>query len=267
MKDNFCEMINDIPIYELYNKSTALSKENINTFSLYINKYMEMQQGKKNINRFYKFIYNKRVPLINVNINKIQIKSIIKCLKDRTSCRNFSTDRVTFEEVSMILKYSCGVNRIDNNENFYTYPISGGIDSLNYVVVINNVENVDNGVYLYDTIDNELILLFENFELEEYEKITGSYYFANKSCFSIHILGDTSKKCQKYQDRGYRFLLIEVGHVAQNMCLLSEGIGVSTLVSGGFLDYDFLEFIKMKIGYLEFFNNNILIYEIFFGKS
>ncbi len=40
----------------------------------------------------------------------------------------------------------------------------------------------------------------------------------------------------KYQDRGYRFTLIEAGHVAQNMKLTATALGFSSVNLGGFFD-------------------------------
>jgi SagB-type dehydrogenase family enzyme len=48
----------------------------------------------------------------------------------------------------------------------------------------------------------------------------------------------------KYGSRGFRYLLIEAGHVVQNMIISSIAEDLSTLTLGGFYDnhlYDFLD--------------------------
>ena len=40
----------------------------------------------------------------------------------------------------------------------------------------------------------------------------------------------------KYGPRGYRYILIEAGHAAQNLCLLSAERNLATLCVGGFVD-------------------------------
>jgi nitroreductase len=40
----------------------------------------------------------------------------------------------------------------------------------------------------------------------------------------------------KYSERGYRFLLLEAGHLMQNLCLLSASLGLATLPLGGCLE-------------------------------
>jgi SagB-type dehydrogenase family enzyme len=41
---------------------------------------------------------------------------------------------------------------------------------------------------------------------------------------------------RKYGDRGYRYLLLEAGHVAQNVVLTANALGLATCCGGGFLD-------------------------------
>ena len=40
----------------------------------------------------------------------------------------------------------------------------------------------------------------------------------------------------KYGERGYRFLLLEAGHIAQNLLLAAEADGMGGVAIGGFLD-------------------------------
>jgi len=40
----------------------------------------------------------------------------------------------------------------------------------------------------------------------------------------------------KYQDRGYRYVLLEAGHAAQNIYLVSAGLKLSCCAIGGFTD-------------------------------
>ena len=40
----------------------------------------------------------------------------------------------------------------------------------------------------------------------------------------------------KYGDRGYRFILLEAGHVAQNINLVSNALGLGSVNIGGYFD-------------------------------
>jgi SagB-type dehydrogenase family enzyme len=47
----------------------------------------------------------------------------------------------------------------------------------------------------------------------------------------------------KYALRGYQFTLIEAGHVAQNLLLAAEALGVNAFANGGFWDRRVDEFV------------------------
>ena len=50
------------------------------------------------------------------------------------------------------------------------------------------------------------------------------------------VTGVGSRLFHRYGDRGYRYLLIEAGHVGQNLALLATATGVGSLSLGGFYD-------------------------------
>jgi SagB-type dehydrogenase family enzyme len=47
----------------------------------------------------------------------------------------------------------------------------------------------------------------------------------------------------KYGLRGYRFVLLEAGHVVQNACLMAAALRLSALPLGGFYDRSFDELV------------------------
>jgi SagB-type dehydrogenase family enzyme len=49
----------------------------------------------------------------------------------------------------------------------------------------------------------------------------------------------------KYGNRGYRFVLLEAGHVAQNLNLATTALGLSCCNIGGFFDRDVDRFLGL----------------------
>jgi SagB-type dehydrogenase family enzyme len=56
---------------------------------------------------------------------------------------------------------------------------------------------------------------------------------ANVVFFLAAVFQRTQKK---YGPRGYRYVLLEAGHVAQNICLLAVEQGLGSLCMGGYAD-------------------------------
>lgn len=67
-------------------------------------------------------------------------------------------------------------------------------------------------------------------------KIVGGEKWICDASFLIIITGIPDRSRIKYGERGYRYMLIEVGHLAQNICLLSDSFGLGTCPVGGFIE-------------------------------
>jgi hypothetical protein len=50
------------------------------------------------------------------------------------------------------------------------------------------------------------------------------------------LVGDAGRAARKYGERAVRFLLQEAGHLMQNLCLLSTGLGLATVPLGGYFE-------------------------------
>jgi SagB-type dehydrogenase family enzyme len=50
------------------------------------------------------------------------------------------------------------------------------------------------------------------------------------------LVGDGARVAAKYGERGLRFLLLEAGHLMQNLCLLSTSLGLATVPLGGYFE-------------------------------
>jgi SagB-type dehydrogenase family enzyme len=50
------------------------------------------------------------------------------------------------------------------------------------------------------------------------------------------VVGDSVRVTEKYGPRGLRFLLLEAGHLLQNLCLMSTSLGLATVPLGGFFE-------------------------------
>ena len=60
--------------------------------------------------------------------------------------------------------------------------------------------------------------------------------FISNANLVIFVAAQFQRTLAKYGPRGYRYVLLEAGHVAQNLCLLAEERGLTTLCIGGFRD-------------------------------
>ena len=63
-----------------------------------------------------------------------------------------------------------------------------------------------------------------------------TYPFIRDANLIVAIAAVFNRTQKKYGPRGYRYILIESGHVGQNVCLRASELGLATLCMGGFVD-------------------------------
>lgn len=173
--------------------------------------------------------------------------------------REFVEKPVELGELDYILRHSMGIIQENSRDKKYPYPMAGGIQCVKALICINYVKKVMAGLYLYNEEENKLEYIVP-FDSEDYDLLTGSVDLAKQSAFSIHLIGYTNNICYKYQDRGYRFLLLECGHIVQNIYLCVESLGMGCVASGG--SYDQLDYLPLKKVFTE---EAIHLYEVFIG--
>lgn len=141
----------------------------------------------------------------------------------------------------------------------YFYPTAGGLNSIHVFIVVNNIEDIPNAMYLYDPFENVLREVSKFNAYNEYINISGSWELSLHSYFSIHLVADLQFSVSKYGDRAYRFSNIEVGHCMQNLYLVSTANNLDVVASGGFLDGEFFSYFSIEE------NDLFLLYEGFVG--
>jgi SagB-type dehydrogenase family enzyme len=82
----------------------------------------------------------------------------------------------------------------------------------------------------------------ENVRPGLFEAELGRAFFYNEVFQQISavviITGIQKRSALKYGERSYRFLLLEAGHVGQNLCLSACALDLGGVVLGGFMDDD-----------------------------
>lgn len=155
-------------------------------------------------------------------------------LINRKSNREFNNKKLYFKTISTLLYYSAGINsEKSSNLKYRFYPSAGARYPIEiYLLSINS--ELPNGLYHY-YIKNNLLE-----ELLTFEKLNLNLFFdqdwIKNSGIIIILTGVYKRTTQKYGDRGYRYVLIEAGHLSQNLYLIASALNLSSCAIGGFVD-------------------------------
>lgn len=180
------------------------------------------------------------LPLIPLPPFKRPRLSLVTTIEMRRSCRHYALGAMSLEDVSTLLHYSYGILRrsVTGTSEVLLRPVpsGGGLYPLELYFLSQNVKGLGRGLYHYSAISHGLEKLFtiknSSFEKECFVDPTG----IQRAACIIFITSVVGRMCWKYGDRGYRMLLMEAGHVAQNINLVATSLKLGSLNINGFYD-------------------------------
>jgi SagB-type dehydrogenase family enzyme len=117
-------------------------------------------------------------------------------------------------------------------------PSAGGLQALELYLIVVETDWLPAGYYHYDRAGHCLAQLATLASRADVERCFPSLYQFEGGALLWVLVGDGARVRAKYGDRGLRFLLLEAGHLMQNLCLVSAGLGLATVPLGGFFERD-----------------------------
>jgi len=177
--------------------------------------------------------------------------ALTELLGRRYSCREFARREMPLEQVASLLFASYGAiapARFSGQTAFLrrTVPSAGGLFPLELYAFTQRVQGLDDGLYHYDVVANSLHQLHRGNLWATLEPIFYTYPFMKDANLVVAMAAVFLRTQKKYGPRGYRYMLMEAGHVAQNLTLRASELGLATLCMGGFLDSVLNELLVLK---------------------
>jgi SagB-type dehydrogenase family enzyme len=160
----------------------------------------------------------------------------------RASARAFEGGAIELAHLAKILAMSYGVTR-SNDETpfprpFRAVPSGGALYPLELYVEATFVEGLERGLYHYDPEDHSLDLLRTGAPDADLNGFFVQSDLASAAAAIVFVSAIFYRSTFKYGDRGYRFVLIEAGHLAQNAALTALDLGLDAVGIGGYFDRD-----------------------------
>jgi SagB-type dehydrogenase family enzyme len=190
--------------------------------------YPETDQEKGLPRPLLELEYDKSIPLIELpkpKDMKLKDKSLRECIEKRRSVREYSSKPLTMDELSYLLWCTQGVKEVTPRNLLRNVPSGGARHPFETFVLVKNVAGLEAGVYRF--IGTKHSLIPQNLEKDIAEKIKqacgGQELF--DPCAAVFIWAAIPYRMTwRYWERGYRYILIDSGHVCQNLYLAGESI-------------------------------------------
>lgn len=124
-------------------------------------------------------------------------------------------------------------------------PSAGGLQALELYVGAWTGGWLPAGLYHYDRVGHHLSQFDPHCLRSEWQELVPALTPVAGGALLWLLVGDAPRVTAKYGDRGLRFLLLEAGHLMQNLCLLSTSLGLTTLPLGGALERDIAHRLRL----------------------
>lgn len=168
--------------------------------------------------------------------------SIEEALLNRRSTREYSDEPLTLQEVSQLLWAAQGIT---DPRGLRTAPSAGALYPLEIYVVVGAVVDLSVGVYKYDPHYCELLHVLAGDKRAELAKAALNQACVKEAAIDIVFTAVYDRTTVKYGDRGVRYVHIEVGHAAQNLCLQATAMDLGIVTVGAFHDEDVKEVLNL----------------------
>lgn len=168
-------------------------------------------------------------------------RPLAEVLLGRRSTRAFSGEPLALPDLSALLYYSASVTSNETDSYGITWgfrcaPSGGALYPIDIYCVSLNVAGTKEGLHAYDPKAHALELLVPGPYTDQISAATYLAETIEKAAACILMVANFPRTKFKYGERGYRFALLEAGHIAQNMLLVAQSLGLGALPLGGYVD-------------------------------
>jgi SagB-type dehydrogenase family enzyme len=180
-------------------------------------------------------------PIIELSAASLPITLPLgQAITARASRRELAEQTVSIEALSSLLHLAYGQNR-DNKETGYPRPFrvapsAGALYPLELYVLNLRVKNLAPGLYHFNPAHHHLRLLSSGNHVDNVAAALVQPELAHCASLIIFITSLFERSTFKYGARGYRFALLEAGHVAQNVNLVTTALNLGSVNIGGYFD-------------------------------
>ena len=166
--------------------------------------------------------------------------SLREAIENRRSIRRYSQKPLTMDELSYLLWCTQGVKEVaQGHATFRTVPSAGARHAFETYLLLNNVEDLQPGIYRFLAIEHKLLEVNTGSDVAD-RAVEGclGQRFVKTSAVTFIWTAVAYRMKWRYGERGYRYMHLDVGHVCQNLYLSAASIDCGVCAIAAFSDDD-----------------------------
>lgn len=151
-----------------------------------------------------------------------------EAIRQRRSVRRFSEALMPEAELSQLLWASQGITRVRQGFAFRAAPSAGALYPVETYLVVNNVAGIEPGIYHYAVEEHAL----EQLKAGDFRLAVAEAALDQEMAYHANVVfawtAIFARSKWKYQQRAYRYVYLDAGHIAQNVALAAVALGLGS---------------------------------------
>jgi SagB-type dehydrogenase family enzyme len=238
-------MRSDSSLSETFHENTKLTRTNAAEYVGVINAVLKQSQLVHMMHHADK-IYS----LVDGSIALPDVppqNDLERAMVRRRSSRRYTGDPISLDELARLLRYTYGRTGRPPVPSYFRGVASGGaLFPLEIYVAGLHVSGCDAGLYHYSASRHVLEIVHRG----DYRARLREVLFLEGIDFDdasavVVISAVVQRTLLKYQDRGFRMILLEAGEAAQNFALVATTLGLGCVWLGGFYDDELCDVLEL----------------------
>lgn len=182
-----------------------------------------------------------QLPAVGLPVAALPDVSLADAVRRRESLRAFAHEPLALSDLATVLHTAYGVTHATRlpggrrGQPLRAVPSGGALYPLELYVLAERVESLDRGLYHYDPWRHALECLPVRAD-HAVADLTAYPELLEPAAALLVVTAVFWRTRFKYALRGYRFALLEAGHVGQNVALASAALELAALPVGGVYD-------------------------------
>jgi len=168
--------------------------------------------------------------------------SVEAALRARRSVRDYQNLPLTLAEVSQLLWAAQGIT---SPRGYRTAPSAGALYPLEVYLEVGKVKELSSGIYKYELFKHELAKYLAGDKRTALANAALKQSCVKNGTVNIIFSAMYERITGKYGERGIRYVYMEAGHAAQNVCLQAVSLGLGAVVVGAFRDIEVQKVVNM----------------------
>ncbi len=154
----------------------------------------------------------------------------------RHSMRNFKDQPLKKNIFSQLLWATQGITHESMGFEFRAAPSAGALYPVETYLALHNVDEFESGIYHYGVQNHEL----EQLKKGDFREAAARAALDQDMAYSASVVFIWTAVFQrskwKYDQRAYRYVYLDAGHIAQNLALAAVSLGLGTCQIGALYD-------------------------------